>query len=328
MRRTVPVVLVTTAVAALALAGCTSSSAPTSKAQSCAGLTSGSASDGVKVTGDVGSQPTVKLDTPVSASKTERTIVTSGSGATADKGVNVDVAIAVYNGRTGTSLGTQGWGSSQAVPFQVGSSSYPSAFTQAVECLPTGSRSVLVAPASKALPSSSLSQLKLKKTDSIVIVSDLIDVVPSKATGTPVPAPSGFPTVKTDASGKPTVTMPSTPPPTETKVADLRKGDGPVVKKGDTVTVQYQGSIYGSGKVFDQSWGRGPASFPTTGVIAGFSEALVGQHVGSRVIAVIPPKDGYGSSGNAQAGISGTDTLVFVVDILGTSSSSSSSSGQ
>jgi peptidylprolyl isomerase len=30
----------------------------------------------------------------------------------------------------------------------------------------------------------------------------------------------------------------------------------------------------------------------------------------------IPPADGYGASGNSQAGISGTDTLVFVVDLL------------
>jgi peptidylprolyl isomerase len=32
---------------------------------------------------------------------------------------------------------------------------------------------------------------------------------------------------------------------------------------------------------------------------------------------VIPPSDGYGSAGQSQAGIKGTDTLVFVVDILG-----------
>jgi peptidylprolyl isomerase len=31
---------------------------------------------------------------------------------------------------------------------------------------------------------------------------------------------------------------------------------------------------------------------------------------------VIPPSDGYGKTGNSQAGIKGTDTLVFVVDVL------------
>jgi peptidylprolyl isomerase len=33
---------------------------------------------------------------------------------------------------------------------------------------------------------------------------------------------------------------------------------------------------------------------------------------------VVPPADGYGKSGSSSAGIKGTDTLVFVVDILGT----------
>jgi len=32
---------------------------------------------------------------------------------------------------------------------------------------------------------------------------------------------------------------------------------------------------------------------------------------------IVPPADGYGKTGNAQAGIKGTDTLVFVVDVVG-----------
>jgi FKBP-type peptidyl-prolyl cis-trans isomerase len=34
------------------------------------------------------------------------------------------------------------------------------------------------------------------------------------------------------------------------------------------------------------------------------------------VLLIIPPDKGYGPEGNTQAGISGTETLVFVVDIL------------
>ena len=41
------------------------------------------------------------------------------------------------------------------------------------------------------------------------------------------------------------------------------------------------------------------------------------ETVGDRVEIVIPPADGYGSKGNPQGGIKGTDTLVFVVDIVG-----------
>jgi peptidylprolyl isomerase len=54
-------------------------------------------------------------------------------------------------------------------------------------------------------------------------------------------------------------------------------------------------------------------------VIPGWDKGLVGQTVGSRVLLVIPPADGYGSAGSPQANIKGTDTLVFVVDILAAS---------
>ena len=51
-------------------------------------------------------------------------------------------------------------------------------------------------------------------------------------------------------------------------------------------------------------------------MIPGWDKGLVGQTVGSRVLLVIPPSDAYGSAGQSQAGIKGTDTLVFVVDII------------
>ena len=50
-------------------------------------------------------------------------------------------------------------------------------------------------------------------------------------------------------------------------------------------------------------------------VITGWDNGLVGQKVGSRVLLVIPPADGYGTAGSPPK-IKGTDTLVFVVDIL------------
>jgi len=51
-------------------------------------------------------------------------------------------------------------------------------------------------------------------------------------------------------------------------------------------------------------------------MLPGLETALIGQKVGSRVLAIIPPADGYGTSGNSQLGIKGTTTLVFVIDVL------------
>jgi peptidylprolyl isomerase len=158
------------------------------------------------------------------------------------------------------------------------------------------------------------SSLGLKATDTVVFVADVVDVVPTRADGTSVPPTPGFPTVKLSKSGQPTVTIPKSAPPTTTKIALLKKGDGDVVKSTDTISLQYQGVLWRTGKVFDQSWGRGVYSGPVTGFVPGFTKAIEGQTVGSQVIAVIPPADGYGSKGNGD--IKATDTMVFVIDIV------------
>nr|WP_249405440.1 FKBP-type peptidyl-prolyl cis-trans isomerase [Microbacterium sp. CFBP 8794] len=125
-----------------------------------------------------------------------------------------------------------------------------------------------------------------------------------------------MPTVTLADDGAPTITVPTTPAPAETRIENLRRGDGDVVNPGDQVIVQYTGVLYDGGTVFDSSWDKGmPTEFPTTGVVAGFRQALEGQTVGSQVLAVIPPADGYGDQ--EQGAIPANSTLVFVVDILG-----------
>jgi peptidylprolyl isomerase len=51
-------------------------------------------------------------------------------------------------------------------------------------------------------------------------------------------------------------------------------------------------------------------------VIPAWDEGLVGQTVGSQVLLVVPPAKGYGASGSSDGKVKGTDTLVFVIDIL------------
>jgi peptidylprolyl isomerase len=102
-----------------------------------------------------------------------------------------------------------------------------------------------------------------------------------------------------------------------TEVETLVKGKGAKVAEEDVVTVDYVGINGRNGEEFDSSWQGGqPATFSVgPGMITGFNKALIGQTVGSRIVAAIPPEDGYGSQGNPQAGIQGKDTLVFVIDI-------------
>ena len=101
----------------------------------------------------------------------------------------------------------------------------------------------------------------------------------------------------------------------------LKAGKGAEVKKGDLLVADYLGQTWRNDKVFDNSYDRGqPAAFPigVGQVVKGWDDTLVGLKIGSRVLLVIPPDKGYGTSGNTQAGIKGDDTLVFVVDIVAT----------
>lgn len=118
---------------------------------------------------------------------------------------------------------------------------------------------------------------------------------------------------------KPELTFPASAAPAELEVVVLSAGDGDVVEVGDDLEVHYLGQTWG-GHVFDNSYDRGASiNFPIGigAVIGGWDQGLVGQQIGSRVLLSIPPAQGYGVRGMPAAAIKGTDTLVFVVDIVG-----------
>jgi peptidylprolyl isomerase len=120
---------------------------------------------------------------------------------------------------------------------------------------------------------------------------------------------------------KPTVTIPSGPPPKTLVIKDLIKGTGPAAKPSSTVTVQYVGELYKGGKQFDASWNDGngqPASLPLSGVIKGWQQGIPGMKVGGRRELIIPPSLGYGAAGSPPK-IPANATLVFVIDLHGTS---------
>jgi peptidylprolyl isomerase len=188
-----------------------------------------------------------------------------------------------------------------------------------------GSRVVVaVAPEDGFQAQGGIPQASIAADDTLIYVLDVLTAeTPAqpldRAEGTPVDPESGLPTVELDDDGKPTITLPDGDPPTELVTQVLIEGEGDEVEAGQTLTVHYTGIIWPGGDQFDSSWDRGePAQFPigTGGVIPGWDQGLVGQTVGSQVLLVIPPELGYGTDGNPQAGIEGTDTLVFVVDIL------------
>lgn len=127
--------------------------------------------------------------------------------------------------------------------------------------------------------------------------------------------------VKTPTSGplskEPHVIPPTGPAPKTLQITNWITGKGAEAKNGDTVTVNYVGVLYKTGKEFDASWKRNePFSFTLgqPGVIEGWQKGVRGMKVGGRRELVIPSALAYGSKGTS--GIPANETLVFVIDLL------------
>lgn len=323
MRNRPLAVLSTVAAATLLLAGCsgsgdpapTDTSTPAAESSCLANLTSGAGSDAVSVEGS-GADAKVTAPADLAVEEPERTVISEGDGDDLHAGDFVSLRYQLVDSATSEVLASSALGPDAVLPALLSDGTQQQqnydltqefAFTAAVECLPLGSRVVL------ALPSGQ------DGVSPRVLYVETIDKLPTVASGTDVDAPADMPAVTLDDSGAPEITIPDADAPTETEVAVLKQGDGETVASGDLVTVQYRGVKWSDGTEFDSSWGRGavPAQFPTTGVVTGFKMALEGQKVGSQVLVVMPPKDGYGEGEINDTDLVG-ESLVFVVDILGT----------
>ena len=95
----------------------------------------------------------------------------------------------------------------------------------------------------------------------------------------------------------------------------LVDGNGSIPTRNDEVKVHYHGTLV-DGEVFDSSVERGePSTFGVTGVIKGWTEALLLMKVGSKWKLTIPSDLAYGESGSGAIGIN--EVLVFEVELLG-----------
>jgi peptidylprolyl isomerase len=308
------------------LAGCGSSSSPSPGGTTAATAAAPSvALKGVTATGavDLKTAPKVALGTtPISTTAVERKVLTPGTGTAATTQDTVRLRAQIFNGTSGKLLDDGYAEGRQPEGYRLGRADLIAGFTEGLLGATKGSRVVFSIPPAKGFGAEGNSQLGIAGTDTIVVVADIADVRRglTQVDGTQAASPAGLPTVAfpNGPTKEPTVTVPKSAAPTETKQATLIEGKGATVEKGQTITAQYHGALWRDGSVFDSSWQRGAsADFPigVGAVIPGWDKTLVGQKVGSRVLLVIPPADGYGEAGSGDK-IKGTDTLVFVVDIL------------
>ena len=306
--------------ACVVLAGCGSSKSSASSSSPSAS-SSTSANTAVTATGAFGKTP--KVDIPKAkpgSSLAVRTLI-QGTGTTLTKSDALAANFVLYFWTgTSSSLKANTFGSS---PTVIGGQMLPG-LESALIGKKVGSRILAVIPPADGYGTSGNSQLGITGSTTLVFVIDVLKAYSDTASATGAQESNGggsLPTVSVTPGTAPTLTFPSSSPPSALVSKTLVKGNGPKVVKGEYVIAQYTGYIWRTKKVFGSSWSSGsPFGFVIGAspeqVIPGWDKGLVGQTAGSRVMLSIPPAQGYGSAGASQAGITGKDTLVFVVDII------------
>lgn len=283
--------------------------------------------DQITVTGSTDDAPDVELYTPfrVTSPAFEDLVVGDGTPITSDSQLVV-MDISITSGETGDGLVETAYdGDLSAVSTVERWKTVVPGMAEALECATEGSRIVIALPPG-GIEESTTASLELAEDESAVAVIDLRKVYLPKADGADqFVVGSGLPGVVRGPDGRPGIIVPDAAPPSDLVVQTLKKGDGPVVTGEAPVRVHYTGVTWDDRTVFETTWDAEPQSVDLETMIPGFAEALEGQTVGSQVLIVIPPDQGYGDQ--AQGAIPPDSTLVFVVDILGIDQAPASDEG-
>lgn len=299
----------------LALAACTPSDQPedpgtvgTDTPVACA--PSGPISEAVRVTGDFGAAPEVEFDAPLAVPAVQRTVVIEGDGARLQDGAVAQIHFAVYSGETGAELDSTGYDPAGVFEATVDEQLLLAGLVKTLRCSDVGSRVVSVVPASDAFGSAGNEQIGVGPDEAVVFVVDVVGVTePLK----PAAWTGDVPEVVFGADGTPTVTLPAGGPPAELVMQVIEEGDGAEITASDSPQLDYQGTSWETGEVFDQSYGGTPIALPATQYVKGFTAAILGQRVGATLLVSIPPEYAYGTDPDAHP--LGGQTLLFVIEV-------------
>ena len=270
------------------------------------------------VKGGFGETPTITVPDSEPPSDMVVKTITKGKGPVVEAGETIVVNYAGVrweNGETFDSSFDRG----SPAGFGIGVGAVIPGWDSGLVGLKAGTRVLMVLPPDEAYGDQTPGE-PIQAGDTLVFVVDVLGSHSGEETAKGEPAPTeddSLPYVSITPKA-PEIIIPAGSPSKQLITIPVVVGSGPKVQKGDTVVVQYKGVLWRNGKEFDASWGRGQPFVTAIGqgaVIPAWDKGLVGQTVGSRVMLVVPPKDGYGDAGSGQ--IKGTDTMVFAVDILG-----------
>jgi peptidylprolyl isomerase len=280
--------------------------------------------EGLEVTGEFGAAPEVSVDEPLDLEETQSEVLSEGEGNPVVEGEQALLHLYVANGKNGEKALTT-YDQGVPAPFQMSEAQLFKSVVDATVGKNVGSRVVVAATPEDAFGPEGAPQFKIDGKDDVVFVVDIMSVQPTEVLDGPEgekadDVPADLPTVE-EKDGQVTgidFAKASKQPPKELEVVTLIEGDGPPARDDSLVTFDYLGQVYGTDKVFDQSFDSEPRPFPVGvgGLIKAWDEGLVDAKRGSRIMIIAPPEMAYGEQGSPPT-IPGNSTLTFVVDILG-----------
>lgn len=271
---------------------------------------------GVTATGKLGEKPKVSMHTPMTVENNTYAILQKGDGATVEDGDRVCVQGIALNANDGTELMDTWAKNTPDCSLVINKTSTNSSYYSVIKGQKINTSIAFGVNDPNAAQSGATSSSYIMV---LTIISKEKSI--SRATGDKVTdIPSDLPKVTLAANGEPSLDLNGYKPDGKLVAQTLIKGKGKAVSATSALTVNYSGWVADKdGKLsqFDSSWPRNtPFDFTMgNGVITGWTNGLAGQTVGSQVLLIIPPDQGYGNS-TSNSKIPANSTLYFVVDIL------------
>lgn len=280
---------------------------------------------GLHVGGSFGSQPSLRFDKPVKVTEVHTDVIEKGDGDEVKQGGKTLLNMYIANGKTGKKA-VSTYDQGQPLNATMDEAQFFPPLVKALDGVSTGTRLAFADTVKDLYGAAGAKQLGLKTSDSLVFIIDVMSVEPTKVLdepdGTEVDPPKDAPKIVSEGGKIQRLDFAKAPkkPGNKLRVIQLVKGTGDPIKGAKIVKMNYIGQVYGKKKSFENSFTQPqPATFVIGGgqLIPGWDKALQGQRVGSRLMLIVPPAEGYGKKGNPQIGVTGKSTLVFVMDILG-----------
>ncbi len=243
------------------------------------------------------SELTLTNDLPVEAEKLERTVLIEGDGEALKQGDIAQTQFTIFKGSDGTVL------SSEAAELTLDEGELLPWALQVIGCSKVGERVAAAAPVSEILGEGAASGFGLEETDNLVLVFDVTGIGAAEAAAaveeceTLAPREAQYPEVELgDGATEPQITIPACmEPPTELEIEVLVEGDGAVVEENQQIMTNYVGVDWNGAVRFDGNWSETGIEFSTApgALIEGFTQAMVGQKIGSTVLVTMPSELGY-----------------------------------